>query len=157
MTIQDLANIGEVVGGFGVVISLLYLAVQIRQNTRAIRSSSYHQAAEQTWHYCLTIAQDASLAAILAKRIAGGGLEPEEDVRARAADQALVFGFENMLRLHEEGLVDPDVWDNFIMNSMANEGTRDHFRQMLAARPGPLSKRLLAAIETAPTPRAEHR
>ncbi len=46
MTIQDLANLGETIGGFGVVISLLYLAVQIRQNTRAVRSSSYHQAAE---------------------------------------------------------------------------------------------------------------
>jgi hypothetical protein len=150
MDIQDLANLGEALSGFGVVISLLYLAVQIRQNTRAIRSSSYHQAAEQTWHYCLAVAQDASLAAIIAKRIAGETLTQAESIRANSADQALVYGFENMMRLHEEGLVDPDVWANFLTNSMAEGGPREFFRTVLATRPGPLSKRLLAAIDALP-------
>jgi len=152
MDIADLANLGEALGGFGVVISLLYLAFQIRQNTRAVRSSSYHQAAEQTWHYCLAIAQDASLAEILARRIAGESLTltPAEQIRANSADQALVYGFENMLRLHEEGLVDPDVWANFLSNSMVVGEAREFFRSMLASRPGPLSKRLLAAIDALP-------
>jgi len=150
MNIEDLANLGEALSGLGVVISLLYLAVQIRQNTRAIRSSSYHQAAEQTWHYCLAVAQDASLAAIIAKRMAGETLAPDEWIRANSADQALVYGFENMLRLREEGLVDPDVWANFLENSMADDGPRAFFRAILATRPGPLSKRLLAEIEALP-------
>jgi hypothetical protein len=144
---DDLANLGEALSGLGVVISLLYLAFQIRQNTRAVRSTSYHQAAEQTWHYCLAVAQDASLAAVLAKRLAGETLAPDEWIRANLADQALVYGFENMLRLHEEGLVDRDVWSNFFANSTIDVGTREFFRTFLASRPGPLSKRLLAAID----------
>jgi len=36
MTINELAAIGEIVGGFGVVASLIYLSVQIRQNTHAM-------------------------------------------------------------------------------------------------------------------------
>jgi hypothetical protein len=150
MDIEDLANLGEALSGFGVVVSLLYLAMQIRQNTRAVRSSSYHQAAEQTWHYCLAVAQDASLAAIIAKRIAGEVLAPAEQIRANSADQALVYGFENMLRLREEGLVDADVWANFLTNSMALPGTREFFGAFLSSRPGPLSKRLLTAIEALP-------
>jgi len=41
VTLQDLANIGEFVGAIGVVVSLLYLARQIGQNTRAVWLSAY--------------------------------------------------------------------------------------------------------------------
>jgi hypothetical protein len=40
MTLEDLGNIGEVVGGIAVIVSLLYLAWQIRQNTEAVRASA---------------------------------------------------------------------------------------------------------------------
>lgn len=147
MNLETLGSIGDLLGGIGVVASLIYLGVQIRQNTKALRSSSYHQAAEQTWNYCLAVAQDASLAEILAKRaVDPADLTPAEQIRSRSADQALIFGFENMLRLHEEGLVDPDVWNNILANSMVFLDS-PYCRAMLASRPGPLSKRLLAAID----------
>ncbi len=40
MTLQDLGNIGEFVGALGVVASLIYLALQIRQNTRQLRNNA---------------------------------------------------------------------------------------------------------------------
>lgn len=43
--LENLGNIGDFLGGIGVVITLVYLAVQIRQNTRQLRSGS---AAAQT-------------------------------------------------------------------------------------------------------------
>ena len=45
MTIETLGALGDFLGGVAVVASLLYLAAQIRQNTKAIRSSSYHPMA----------------------------------------------------------------------------------------------------------------
>jgi len=47
-TLEALANVGEFVGAIGVIVTIGYLAVHIRQNTKAVRTSSYHQAAEQT-------------------------------------------------------------------------------------------------------------
>ena len=41
MDIQDLGAIGELVGAIAVVISLFYLAFQIRANTKSIQGSSY--------------------------------------------------------------------------------------------------------------------
>ena len=41
MTLEDFGNIGEMVGGLAVVISLLYLAVQIRQNSRIARFEAH--------------------------------------------------------------------------------------------------------------------
>lgn len=36
MTLQDLRGLGEFIGAVAVVLSLIYLAVQVRQNSRAL-------------------------------------------------------------------------------------------------------------------------
>jgi hypothetical protein len=35
--LEDLANLGELIGGIFVGLSLIYFAVQIRQNTASVR------------------------------------------------------------------------------------------------------------------------
>jgi hypothetical protein len=40
VTLQDLGNVGEFVGAIGVVTSLIYLALQIRQNSRQISENT---------------------------------------------------------------------------------------------------------------------
>jgi hypothetical protein len=40
MSIQDWGAIGEILGAVAVIITLLYLATQIRQNTRSLRSAA---------------------------------------------------------------------------------------------------------------------
>ncbi len=37
MTLDNLGNIGELIGAIGVIVTLVYLAMQIRQNTGAFR------------------------------------------------------------------------------------------------------------------------
>ncbi len=41
MTLEDLGNIGDLVGGVGVILSLLYLAIQIRQSSRIARLNAH--------------------------------------------------------------------------------------------------------------------
>ena len=38
--LEDLGNIGDFVGGIAVVVTLLYLAIQVRQNTAALQTAS---------------------------------------------------------------------------------------------------------------------
>jgi hypothetical protein len=40
VTLDALGNIGDFVGGIGVIITLLYLAAQIRQNSRTVKAAS---------------------------------------------------------------------------------------------------------------------
>ena len=50
MTIQELGSIGEFIGGIAVVITLVYLAVQIKQNTKVHASlvrQSFYDATQQ--------------------------------------------------------------------------------------------------------------
>ena len=146
MTLQDLGNIGEFIGAIAVVISLVYLAAQIRQNTRALHSSSYSQAAEQLWLVNLAIAQDHDLARIVADDSAGKPLSLEDTARLNAAGNLLFFGCENLFRQYERGLLDSDTWDNVVLNTM--QGLRPAVIDRWRAREGPLAKRLLAHLES---------
>ena len=47
MTTQDLGSIGEFVASIGVVVSLIYLAIQTRSNTRAIRAQTRSSITDQ--------------------------------------------------------------------------------------------------------------
>ena len=47
MTIAELGSIGEFVGSIAVLVTLIYLATQIRQNTQSVRMSSHHRIADQ--------------------------------------------------------------------------------------------------------------
>ena len=38
--LEDLGNLGDFVGGIGVVVTLVYLAIQIRQNTKQVKQNS---------------------------------------------------------------------------------------------------------------------
>jgi hypothetical protein len=53
LTIQDLGSIGEMIGAVAVVITLLYLGSQIRQNTIAVKAAamqSVFEATSNVWH-----------------------------------------------------------------------------------------------------------
>jgi hypothetical protein len=56
--------IGEILGAAAVVASLAYLAVQIRQNTRSVRSSSFHAVADSFNQLNSALASDRELARI---------------------------------------------------------------------------------------------
>ena len=46
MNLNDLANLGQIVGAIGVMITLVYLAVQIRGNTRVASAQARHALSE---------------------------------------------------------------------------------------------------------------
>jgi hypothetical protein len=43
VTRQELAQTGAAVGGVGVIASFIYVAIQIRNNTRAVRAATFQQ------------------------------------------------------------------------------------------------------------------
>ncbi len=64
MTIQDLGSVGELIAAIATVATLGYLAIQIRQNTLALKSSSFHGVTDSFNQINNTIAHDESLARI---------------------------------------------------------------------------------------------
>ena len=44
MTLQGLAHIGEFIGGIAIIISLAYLAIQVSDSNRLLRSQAHYNA-----------------------------------------------------------------------------------------------------------------
>lgn len=64
MKIKKAAAIAEVVSAIAVVISLLYVGYEVRQNTAAVKSTAYqsiHDAEDRSWQ---SISADRELSAV---------------------------------------------------------------------------------------------
>ena len=89
MTLQDLGDIGERVGAIGVVVSLVYLAIQIRQNTRSVRSASFQEAIRDVIAITDALGTDEELSRIYWKGLADFE-SLEQDERRRYVERELI-------------------------------------------------------------------
>lgn len=119
MTLQDLGNIGEFVGAIGVVASLIYLALQIRQNshqisqnTNSVLGSVELENARRAFDWLATIAQNPGL-----RRVWRLGLsEPTKLTEDEGLQFAMLMGatfyrMEGGFRQYKRGLLSEDSWE----------------------------------------------
>ncbi len=67
MDIMELGAIGELVGGVAEIGSLLYVGLQVRQNTAATRAASHHAITDSFNEGNLALARDPALADLWVK------------------------------------------------------------------------------------------
>ncbi|MDH5240787.1 MAG: hypothetical protein OEW73_08405, partial [Gammaproteobacteria bacterium] len=67
--LQSLANLGEVIGAVAVVASLLYLAVQVRQGTKAQQTENYARALDRISAMQSRLSQDSEISSIFARGV----------------------------------------------------------------------------------------
>ena len=109
---MDLGTLANLLGAAGVIASLLYLSRQIRQNTNAVRASSYQAIVDGTATYMLALAQDSDLTSLLVRGSSSPAeLSPEEQVRFSALLGQVVARFDLALHLHQQRFIDADVLD----------------------------------------------
>ncbi len=148
MNWEAIGAIGEVGGAIAVVVTLVYLTRQIRQSTHATGVAAYQQSQQQIYAMSVALATDPELAEIFARVFAGGidSLGPSDGVRFEAAMSTFYFGYESLLAHHEKGLIDPDLWQNFLENDIQLLDS-PFGREYLASRRGSISRRLEAVID----------
>ena len=61
MTLQDWGAIGELVGGIAVIITLIYLALQIRQNTSSIEAATEQSTMDHEMAMYTLVAEHPSI------------------------------------------------------------------------------------------------
>ena len=119
MNLDALGNIGDFVGGLGVVITLIYLAFQIRQNTRQVEQSlqvSRAQALRDTYNpvgWTLEAARDPELAAFYARGMAQPDvLSSEEQFRLFFLIGTIFGEIEKNHLMYEQGLLTDERWES---------------------------------------------
>jgi len=114
MTLEDLGNIGEIVGSIGVIASLVYLAVQIRRDTAqtALQTKATHATAFQNLidhHTAIQMQMITNPELNEAIRVATDDRSSLTPAQARLAAMFRthqVRSFYNAYRLFENGLID---------------------------------------------------
>jgi hypothetical protein len=129
MSLEDLGNIGEFVAALGVIISLIYLAVQIRQNTSTIRAASFQDVVENSATFLKEVYRDADLTRIW--------VSGSDDLKSLAGVDRQRFHFliityfrqiENTYNQTRKGLLKDDEWEGIresVFEGISRPGMRE--------------------------------
>ena len=94
MTLDQWASIAEIIAAIAVVASLIYLAVQLRQNTTAVMLNTAHSVTDELQQTFSLLASDESLAEVFAL----AATEPELSGVTRVRFNTFVS---NLMRVYE--------------------------------------------------------
>jgi hypothetical protein len=128
MSNLDWRTIGEVIGAVGVILTLIYLAAQVRQNTRQMRSEG-HQAITDS--YSETLGQLLADPDLFETVIRGcqdwNSITPFQQSQCHIFYHQHLMHFRVAFQLHEKGSIDDDVYrsiEDVQVRFMANPGNR---------------------------------
>jgi hypothetical protein len=133
MSLNDLANIGQVIGALAVVVSLIYVALQIRQNTAAIRSATAQSVHEHFARWYQSFATDASLVDIGVKGLKDyASLSETEKARFVSTFMAFLSYGQNAFLKWRQGLLSPSLWlgwEQVLMNLLGAPGGKSLWKE----------------------------
>jgi hypothetical protein len=127
MSISELGAIGEIIGAVGVIASLIYLSVQIRQNTHAMAEgrrlalAQTYQMRADALQQMLVTAADSHIGAIIVKLAEDGypedigalqRLSAEERGRFRLWQIAQQTHWDNLHFQYQQGFLDEEYFND---------------------------------------------
>ncbi len=128
MTLNDAYLVPQIAAAVLVAPTLLYLALQVRQNTKQLKAAARYQFVEATGQMNAVMAGDKSAASVFRR-----GIENYESLDADERMQFLVFIGQHMqihsvmFELHEDGLLPESQWRNVrkdILTIVRSDGGR---------------------------------
>lgn len=115
--LSEWASIAEIIGAFAVVISLVYVGMQVNDNSSAVRSAAANDAnaAMQNWY--LQIGSDQQTSELFYRALTSEeALSNEEEFQFLMMLHGVFLGFQNSYLLAEEGTIDTDLRESITMS-----------------------------------------
>lgn len=133
MNWSAVAAIAELLGAIAVVVSLVYVAAQVKANTRQARLDGARDLAVRVSEISIAVASSREAGQLLLR---GGGdydnLDAVDQVRFRALMNALFRGLEQQFHLRREGALDEEEWaavENLILDFASLPGVQRYFAE----------------------------
>ena len=107
-----IAAIGSVLGALGIILTVVFLAVQVRRNTAATQSQTYQVACSALAEFGAMLGRDPAVC-----RVWRIGLSKPEELEDNQYYQFAYLGisllrrYENAFFQYHAGLIDDDFWD----------------------------------------------
>ena len=127
MTIMELGALGELLGAIGVIITLAYLAVQIKQNTRSMDENkrlalaqTYQMRADALQHMLVLAACSETIGPLIVKLTKLGYPTDISSLDKISADELGRFKqwqiaqhthWDNMYYQYQQGFIDPEYFE----------------------------------------------
>jgi len=102
--------IGELVGAAAVVLTLGYLAVQIRQSGKSSRQQSYHDLVTRRADFFNKLVESEKVTAIFLGGVRGDSLNEIDAQRFTSAMFNYVSHFQDVYLQRKSGLIEESVW-----------------------------------------------
>ena len=112
MNWEAIGAIGEILGAVAVLVTLVYLAAQIRQNSRFVQAATYHSTCRARNEFNFAVATTPELSALMIRAAdESTTLDAEEQQRF----DSLMWGFFNLFEdsfvQHTHGLLTNESWE----------------------------------------------
>ena len=147
MSLQELSQIGEFLGGLSVLLTLVYLALQIRGNTKAVRLAGAQQTNDAMIQGYRQLAEDSELNRIFRSGTRDiNSLTEDEAGRFYALWAATLYVAQNWLYQRDNGALDEELVMTFLIGLSANFHA-DGFKSYWQERKFMYSKRLQDWVE----------
>jgi hypothetical protein len=128
MDLTQLANLGEFIGGVAVLVTLIYLAVQVRQGTQLARTQIHQEASRASTDLSYFVASQPEYIRMLSQAVGGlDQLSDEDRRRWYLVTRAGLNYFETLFYARERGEVGSEIWESRVlrMRQFASQGLRD--------------------------------
>jgi hypothetical protein len=111
MNWEALGALGEIAGAAAVIVTLVYLSVQIRQNTKASRVAAVQAASENSSRFSELIAADPVLGEVFWRGLRDpGDLDPVQMRRFLSVLNVFIRREAVSFYLHKEGIMPDELW-----------------------------------------------
>ncbi len=147
MSLESLGNLGEFVSGVAVVVSLIYLALQVRQNTESLRTENYARALDRLAAMQSQLSQSSELVRIFGKGVVDLSKLPlPQRIQVTWALYESFGAFEFMFHAARANALPDEVWERW-KAAVAWWLTFPGVRAWWHARPTPFTPAFTAFVE----------
>jgi hypothetical protein len=114
MPLNDLASIAVILQGLGVIVTLAFLAVELRQNTRALRANAFQTVASEFARFDGQFVYDPAYADLVLRSLVSlEQLTPNERYRVAMAASLRMQLFDSLYYWHRQGVLEKPRWEAF--------------------------------------------
>jgi hypothetical protein len=127
--------VGQLIGAVGVILSLIYLALQVRLNTNALRLATSHSLSEASLHFSTTLAAEPHRAHVFTRGLAGEDLTDAERSQFTYMFHAWIRITENGHYQFINGTLDKELWDGWTETARSVFGAPGGRRMWATVKP----------------------
>ncbi|MDH4109400.1 MAG: hypothetical protein OEW35_13890 [Gammaproteobacteria bacterium] len=133
LKLPEIASLAEIVGAFAVVVSLIYVGVQVNDSNRAVRSASINDSnvAVQEWY--MQIGSDEQTSRLFYRSLMSDQVASnEEEFQFLMMFHGVFLAFQSSYLMAEEGTIDAELVDGLtgaILAVKETPGMQRYWRQ----------------------------